>query len=96
MKKGYWVVSYRTITDPQAAQTYSALAKVAIEAAGGRIFSRGLAIEAHEAGRVERTVLVEFDDVDKAKAAYESDAYKKAREVLNGAAERDFRIVEGV
>jgi uncharacterized protein (DUF1330 family) len=96
MKKGYWVVSYRTITDPQAAKNYSALAANAIEAAGGRIFSRGIAVEAHEAGRVERTVLVEFDDVEKAKAAYESDAYKKALAVLTGAAERDFRIVEGV
>ena len=96
MKKGYWVVSYRTITDPQAVKNYSALAVPAIEAAGGRLLSRGIAVEAHEAGRLERTVLIEFDDVDKAKAAYESDAYQKALAVLAGAAERDFRIVEGV
>jgi len=45
---------------------------------------------------VERTVLVEFDSVEQAVAAYESDAYKAALNILGDAVERDFRIVEGV
>jgi uncharacterized protein (DUF1330 family) len=50
MKKGYWVASYRMITDPEALKNYSALAGPAIEAAGGKFLSRGTAIAAHEAG----------------------------------------------
>ena len=42
------------------------------------------------------TVVVEFDSYEIALAAYESEAYKKALAVLGSAAERDFRIAEGV
>jgi uncharacterized protein (DUF1330 family) len=95
MKKGYWVASYRSISDPEALRNYSALAGPAIEAAGGRFLSRGRAIAAHEAGWLERTVIVEFDSVGLAKAAYESDAYQVAIAAMNGKVERDFRILEG-
>jgi uncharacterized protein (DUF1330 family) len=61
MKKGYWVTNYRMITDPEALKNYSALAGPAIEAAGGKFLSRGTAIAAHEAGWVERPVIVELD-----------------------------------
>jgi uncharacterized protein (DUF1330 family) len=45
----------------------------------------------------QRTVVVEFDSVEKARAAYEGPAYKKALDALGkNAAERDMRIVEGV
>jgi uncharacterized protein (DUF1330 family) len=41
-------------------------------------------------------VILEFDTVQQATAAYESDAYQKALCVIEGAAERDIRIVEGI
>jgi uncharacterized protein (DUF1330 family) len=96
MKKGYWVASYRMITDPEALNNYSALAGPAIEAAGGKFLSRRTAIAAHEAGWVERTVIVEFDSVEMAEAAYESDAYRVALAAMMGGVERDFRILVGV
>jgi uncharacterized protein (DUF1330 family) len=40
--------------------------------------------------------MIEFDSVTQAIAAYESDAYKAALRRLDGAAERDVRIMEGV
>jgi len=40
--------------------------------------------------------LIEFDSLEQAIAAYESDAYKAAFQHLKGAAERDGRIVEAV
>jgi len=61
-------------------------------------YERGLSQEAlaYEAGVNQRVVLIEFDSVEKAIAGYESEAYKRALKLLEGAAERDVRIVEGV
>jgi len=51
----------------------------------------------YELGMNQRTVVIEFDSVERARAAYEGPAYKKALDVLGkNAAERDMRIVEGV
>jgi uncharacterized protein (DUF1330 family) len=47
-------------------------------------------------GLNQRVVVIEFDSVAAAIAAYESDAYKAALRVLGNAADRDLRIVEGV
>jgi uncharacterized protein (DUF1330 family) len=50
-----------------------------------------------EQGLMQRTVLIEFDSVDKALAAYSSPGYKDALAALGkDAAERDMRIIEGV
>ena len=96
MAKGYWITCYRSISQPAALSEYAALAGPAITAAGGRFLTRGVPAKVYEAGRNERTVVIEFDSVAQANAAYESDAYKAALRKLDGAAERDVRIVEGV
>jgi uncharacterized protein (DUF1330 family) len=41
-------------------------------------------------------VLIEFDSVEKAKAAYASPAYQVAHDALGDGADRDIRIVEAV
>ncbi len=41
-------------------------------------------------------VLIEFDSVQQAIAAYESPGYKAALAALGNGAERDIRIIEGV
>jgi uncharacterized protein (DUF1330 family) len=66
-----------------------------VKAHGGRFLSRGNAVKAYESGMVERSVIVEFDSVQDAIAAYEDPEYKKAIEVL-GEAKRDVRILEGI
>jgi len=55
-----------------------------------------LPFRALEAGLNERTVVIEFDSVEKALAAYESPGYQAALKKLEGAAEREIRILEGV
>jgi uncharacterized protein (DUF1330 family) len=50
----------------------------------------------HEAGLKERTVLIEFDSLEAAEAAYKSPAYQDALTKLEGGAEREIRIVEGL
>jgi uncharacterized protein (DUF1330 family) len=54
------------------------------------------AIEPRESGLKQRTVVTEFESFEKALATYNSPAYEAARKALGSAAERDFRIVEGV
>ena len=96
MKKGYWVVSYRAISDESAVKAYAALAVPAVQSFGRRFLTRSTSqVQAHEAGLRQRTVLVEFDSYDIALAAHESAAYQKALQVLGSGAERDYRILEG-
>ncbi|GAA2274094.1 DUF1330 domain-containing protein [Glycomyces scopariae] len=96
MAKGYWVSCYRTVFDPEKLAAYNTLAGAAVRAGGGRALARGGRVIAHDAGIAERTVVIEFDSFEHAVAAYESAAYQEALEVLSGAVDRDFRIVEGV
>jgi uncharacterized protein (DUF1330 family) len=96
MKKGYWVVAYRSISDESALKAYGALALPAVESFGGHFLTRSTSqILAHEAGLQLRTILVEFDSYDIALAAHESAAYQKALQALGSGAERDYRIIEG-
>jgi len=96
MAKAYWVATYRSISDADALAAYAKLAGPAIAAAGGRFLARGTAAKAYEAGVLQRVVIVEFDSVDKAAAAHDSEGYQAALKVLGKAADRDLRIVEGV
>jgi uncharacterized protein (DUF1330 family) len=68
MKKGYWIVAYKSISDESANKAHGELALPTVES---------------------------FGSYEKALAAYESAAYKKALQALGSGAERDFRIVEG-
>ena len=96
MPKAYWVVTYRSVKNPDAWQAYAKLAGPAITAAGGRFLIRNKPAKIYEAGINERVVLVEFDSVDQAIAAHETPAYKEALTALGtGNVERDMRVVEG-
>ncbi len=96
MKKGYRVVTYRSISDESAVKAYGALARPAVEAFGGRFLTRSTSqVQAHEAGLELRTILVEFESFESALAAHKSDAYQVALQALGSGAVRDFRIVEG-
>jgi uncharacterized protein (DUF1330 family) len=96
MAKAYWISCYREITDTAKLAAYAKLALPAIEAGGGRFLARAVAARAYEAGQLERTVLIEFDSVEKAVAVHESAAYQAALAALTCGAVRDLRIVAGV
>jgi len=96
MPKAYWIANYRAISNPDALARYAKLAGPVIEGHGGRILARGLPARIYEAGVAQRSVVVEFASVAAAVATYESPEYRKVLALLEGAAERDLRIVEGV
>ena len=94
-KKGYWVVCYTSVSNSVALSEYGKLAASALEKLGGRVIVGGKPADTHEAGVDQSVVIVEFENLEKAIAAYESDLYRAALKVFDNAAERDFRIVEG-
>ncbi|HEX9168621.1 MAG TPA: DUF1330 domain-containing protein [Roseiarcus sp.] len=96
MAKAYWVATYRSISNPDALAAYAKLAGLAITAGGGRTLARGVPAHVYEAGLKERTVLIEFDSVEAARAAHDSPAYQEALAALAGGADREIRIVEGL
>lgn len=96
MKKGYWMVAYRSISDESAVKAYGPLAVTAIESFGGRFLTMSASqVQPQEAGLPQRVVLVEFESYAVALATHESEAYRKALRALGSGAVRDFRIVEG-
>jgi len=96
MRKAYWISCYRQVNDADKLAAYAKLAGPAIEAGGGRFLARSVAAKAYEDGRVDRTVVIEFDSVEQAVAVHDSPAYQQALAALGDGAVRDMRIVEGI
>jgi uncharacterized protein (DUF1330 family) len=96
MPKAYWVVTYRSIKNPEKLAAYAKLAGPAIQAAGGRFLVRGTPAKTYEAGLNQRTVVSEWESLEKAIAAHDTPGYQEALRALGDGAERDLRIVEGV
>jgi len=95
MPKGYFLSAHRSPANPQKREAYLQLAGSAMLKAGGETLASTNKVEAHENGASEQTVLIEFESLDKAIAAYDSEDYQKALEALDGGADRDIRIFEG-
>ena len=96
MAKGYWVGTYRSISNPDALAAYAKLAGPAIAAGGGRFLVRGNPSQLYEAGMNQRVVVIEFDSVAQATAAHDSAGYQAALKELGDAAVRDIRICDGL
>ena len=91
-----YLIARIDVTDPDRYEQYKALAPAAIAVYGGRYLVRGGAHETLE-GETEqrRLVVLEFPDLDTARAFYHSPEYTAARAEREGAAIGQFVIVEG-
>ena len=96
MPKGYWVAFYRSVSDQTALANYAKQAGPVIQSHGGRFIARGNPARAYEAAVNLRVAVIEFDSVQAAIDAFESADYQATAQLLQGAAERDIRILEGV
>ena len=92
----YWISVYKEIVHESKLVAYAALAGPALQGAGGTFVARGLPEQTYESGEPTRTVIIEFDSVDAARAAHDSPAYQEALAALDGGAVRDIRIVPGL
>ena len=95
MASGYWVMTFRSVSDQTGVDRYAAAAAPVIRAHGGRILAAGPPAFSYEAGSLQRVAIVEFSNLEAADTAYRSPEYQAAVQHLAGAAERDVRIVEG-
>jgi uncharacterized protein (DUF1330 family) len=92
----YWVSIYQEIRDEQKMAAYAALAGPALTSAGGRVIARDLPEKVYEGGLNQRVVIIEFDSLEAATAAYDSPAYREALAALGDGVRREIRIVPGV
>lgn len=92
-----YVIVEVDVTDPARYDEYKRLSGPAVEAAGGRFIVRGGESVVLEGGpEPKRIVVLEFADLDAARRWYDSDLYREARAVREGAARGRFIAVEGV
>ena len=91
----YWICVYKAVHDPAKVAAYAELAGPAIREAGGRFLARGNPEATYEQGEQTRTVVIEFESVDAARAAHDSEAYQEALRALGDGADRDLRVVPG-
>src|SRR4029453_12123080 len=96
MKSAFWVIAWRSVSDPSAVERYAATASAAILAHGGRFVARGNPAKSYESGLPSRLVIIQFESLQSAITAYESPEYQAAVAHLAGAAERDVRVIESV
>jgi uncharacterized protein (DUF1330 family) len=96
MANGYWVMTFRSVSDQAGVDRYAAAAGPVIRALGGRVLAVGVPSFTYESGMAQRVAIVEFDSLEAADVAYRNPEYQAAVQHLAGAAERDVRIVEGV
>lgn len=96
MSKVLQIVIYKSINDEEKLAAYAKLSGPAMKEAGGRILARGMPIDIAEEGEATRTVVIEWDSLDAAKAGYNSAGYQEALAALDGSAVREFRYMEMV
>jgi uncharacterized protein (DUF1330 family) len=93
-----YVIADVEVSDPEQYKQYMALTPGAVAACGGRFIVRGGRSQVMEGDwHPKRMVVIEFPDYDTARAFYDSEKYRQARDARAGAT-RQFNmvIVEGV
>ena len=93
-----YVIAEVEVTDPGKFEEYRKLVPPTIDAFGGRYVVRGGgAIDGREGGwQPKRIVVIEFDDMERAKAWHDSDLYAPARALREASANTRMIVVEGV
>jgi len=94
MPKAYWIVRV-SVKDEARYPDYLQAAAPAFAEFGAKFLVRGGQFEAREGAARERNVVVEFADLNTARACYDSPAYSAARCIRQAAADAELVIVEG-
>lgn len=94
MPKAYWV-AHVTVDDPKVYEDYRAANAVAFAKYGAKFVVRGGVQEILEGSSRPRTVVIEFKDLETAKACYNSPEYRHALSIRQTVSSGDLVIVEG-
>ena len=91
-----YIVAEVEVTDPSTFEEYRKLVPPTIEAFGGRYVVRGGAVASLEGDwRPKRMVVIEFDDMERAKAWHGSELYAPAKALREASANTRMIVVEG-
>ncbi|MES1248631.1 MAG: DUF1330 domain-containing protein [Actinomycetota bacterium] len=92
-----YIIVETDITDPEQYEQYKAASPAAVAAGGGRFVVRGGELAVLEGDwQPSRLVVLEFPDLEAAKAFYESETYAAARKLRDGAATLNMVAVQGL
>ena len=92
-----YVIVETEVTDPEGYERYKAASPGAVAAAGGRYLARGGELDVLEGDwRPPRLVILEFEDLAAARRWYDSERYREARRLREGAARMRMVAVQGI
>ena len=94
MAKAYVVAVYSKIIDPEKLKNYIQDSRPVMGAHGAKVLAIGSNISKLEGITPERAVIMEFDDVEAAQKAFQSNQVNE--EKLEGGVDRVMFVVEGV
>ncbi|WP_294929511.1 DUF1330 domain-containing protein [uncultured Paracoccus sp.] len=94
MPKAYWI-AHVDIDDTAAYDAYRQANAAAFAKYGARFLVRGGPQEQVEGHLRARSVVIEFADLDTARACYDSPEYRAARELRENCSKADVIIVQG-
>jgi uncharacterized protein (DUF1330 family) len=92
-----YVIVETDIHDPEQYEQYKAASPAAVAGGGGRFVVRGGELAVLEGDwSPSRLVVLEFPDLETAKAWYASENYQEAKKLRDGAANLNMVAVQGV
>jgi uncharacterized protein (DUF1330 family) len=91
-----YIIARVEVTDPERYREYTTATPAAIARFGGKFIVRGGEVLTLEGPReTRRVVIIEFPNLERAKAFYNSPEYTAARKLREGAAEGQFLAIDG-
>ena len=94
MPKAYWI-AHVDVHDMEIYKKYITANSGPFAEYGARFLVRGGAQEVMEGQMRGRTVVLEFDDLQTARACYDSAAYRAAKDIRDAVSTGDMCIIEG-
>jgi uncharacterized protein (DUF1330 family) len=94
MPKAYWI-AHVDVADPEAYKAYVAANAEPFKRFGAKFLARGGAAEQLEGSGRARNVIIEFKDLETARACYASPEYQHAKSLRTPVSTADVTIVEG-
>ena len=92
-----YVIGFIEILQPERYSEYKEMAQRAVSAFGGRYIARGGSVEVLEGQwDPKRTVIMEFDNMDRARAWWNSEHYREGKALRQSIARSTLLLVEGV
>jgi uncharacterized protein (DUF1330 family) len=92
-----YIIVETQISDPEQYERYKAASPGAVAAGGGKFLVRSGELAVLEGDwHPSRLVVLEFPDLEAAKAFYESEEYEAAKQLRRGAATLNMVAVEGL